>query len=464
MLRVIGQKSSSDKGADYAVITARPVWAERMLRSIGDDKLLQFEARFADHVSLQFAQADYNQQEREAAYAHFLHQHGGEVAAALRTELDKHAAETAAGMAAVMKKTGADITHMYAAAGQAFQGLGGDISTLRSQTESAVGDIKSTTATLSQDIAAAKTSIHQSQAQAQAHEQEIRRVATALSGASSEAKNLAAEVARQGAEIQAVGTEARKRAEASKHATDQLKQQVADLANKVEFEQERAGKRQEENANNNRATRESVDNIGAQLSATSQEVRGIKGGLETITEAIARFSATLDAMQVRQRDAEQHTDNNSRNNGDLAREAIRVAREASEGRQASEQRVEAAIQNAQALQQQLYQQQQHQQQQQQQHQQPQMQNPFPQDFFDNLAGSIANGLSNKKTDEDKEDLRSEHSDDDADTNFRRMEKRLKRLKFVAPAEKHFHAEAVLDEKIRRIRSSRLDPQRTATSA
>ena len=72
MRRVIGQKSSSDKGADYAVVTARPVWAERMLRSIGDDKLLQFEARFADHVSLQFAQADYNQQEREAAYAHFL--------------------------------------------------------------------------------------------------------------------------------------------------------------------------------------------------------------------------------------------------------------------------------------------------------------------------------------------------------------------------------------------------------
>jgi predicted phage tail protein len=185
MRRVIGQKSSSEKGADYAAVTARPVWAERMLRSIGDDKLLQFEARFADHVSQQFALANYNQQEREAAYAHFLHQqiaqHGGEVAMALRTELDKHAADTAAGMEAVMKKAGADMSHMHAAASQAFQGLGGDISTLRSQTESAVGDIKSTTATLSQEIAATKTSIGQSQAKTQAHEQEIKRVAAALS-------------------------------------------------------------------------------------------------------------------------------------------------------------------------------------------------------------------------------------------------------------------------------------------
>jgi methyl-accepting chemotaxis protein len=242
MRRVIGQKSSHEKTADYAVVTARPVWAEKILRSIGDDKLLQFEARFADHVSQQFAQAEFNQLEREAAYAHFLHQqisqHGGEVAMALRTELDKHAAETAAGMAEVMKKTGADITHMYAAAGQAFQGLGGDINTLRSQTESAVGDIKSTTATLSQDIAAAKSSISKSKAQAQAHEQEIKRVSAAVSEASAETKALVAEVARQGAAIQTVGTEARKRAEVTKAATDQLKHLFADLANKVEFEQE----------------------------------------------------------------------------------------------------------------------------------------------------------------------------------------------------------------------------------
>jgi hypothetical protein len=423
MRRAIGQKSSSSKEGDYVVTTARPLWAEKLLREVGDDHLLQFEARFADQISAYFSEKEYEQEQREAAYAHFLHQqistHGGEVAAALRNELDRHAAETAQGMDAVVKRFGGDMARLNAEAGRVFQGIGTDLQTLRSQTEKEVGDIKSTT---------------------RAQEAEIKRVSAALSGAASETKAVAEELARQARAIAEAEASARRRAAANAEEAERLAKSIRDLRDSVEEEKRQAAAKQGELEMGQRALDRTVENLRSDIAAsTARASEESRASTAKLSASIAAMASAFERIERRAQEAEQASSNEAHRAGDMAREALNTARSAEQGREHSQQRAEEALQEARAAASAVHNYRP-------QHQEQPSANPIDKDFFTNLASSIASGLQGKKSDEEKEkeDLLSENSDGEEDTMSRRMSKRLKRLKFIAASDRHFHAEAVFE--------------------
>ena len=426
MRRTIGQKSSSSAEADYAVVTARPKWVEKLLRNIGDESMSQFEARFASQVSEQFSINDFNQKQREAAYAHYLHQqiadYGGEVAAALRKGLDQHASETAEGMAAIAQKFGGDMAQLNFEAGKAFEGMGADMQNLRAQTEKEVGDIKSTT---------------------RDHEAEIKRVAAAVSGAASGNKAVNEELARQARAIDEIAELARRRAKTSNEEVERLAKGINELHERFEEVRRRDKEKQDDFERYQRTVGSSMANLKGDIAAASANSKASweesSASTVRLAESIAAMAATLDRIERRTQEAEQVSGNEARRVGDMARQALNLARSAEEGREKSQQRADEALQEARAAASALHNQ----------RAQPQQtpgNNPIDKDFFASLASSIASGLSGKKAEEDKdkEDLLSEHSDGDEETMTRRMSKRMKRLKFIAASDRHFHAESVFE--------------------
>lgn len=422
MQRTIGQKSSSSTEGDYQLATARPRWAEKMWRKIGvDNDMAEYEQRLTDHISEKFALSHFNQTQREAAYAHFLSQqitkYGGEAARIFREELDKRSAQTEAGMQAVKDAFGNDLSELSKEAGRAFNGLGEDINTLRSQTEHVVGDMLTQAATMAQNLESTQQAASQSAVRAAEHEAATLKLMEEMKKVQSEA-----DAAKRDMEEQSKAT-----VQAST-ATQELMYRVQRLANDMDTERGRNANNHTELVNANNATRNALAQQGQDITSMSEDLKFTRDAASGLADELTKLTTLIEELRAKSQ-ADTQAQGATQQAANVALQEARQARLAAEA--ASQRQAQAQQQPAppaQPAQPQLIQQ----------------ANQFPPGFWDNLAGSISNGINNKKTDDDKEDLRSEQSDDDQETAQRRMEKRIKRLKFIPANERHFHAEAVLD--------------------